>query len=108
MKVTNKEQVDIAGLSQTKKNKSAGAAGNLKSQIEAGASKSAAEATSVEISSEAKAAVKAKDIARTDDVDQAKISRVKSLIAEGKYKPDMGKVADRMINESVLELAQSN
>lgn len=64
---------------------------------------SVADSASVSISEDAKALSKAKKIAASDDVDQAKIDRVKAMINNGTYKPDYGKVADKMVNETLLQ-----
>jgi flagellar biosynthesis anti-sigma factor FlgM len=45
-----------------------------------------------------------KQAAKVDDTtDEAKIARVKAMINNGTYKPDMGKVADKVVNEHLLQ-----
>ncbi|MCC6277704.1 MAG: flagellar biosynthesis anti-sigma factor FlgM [Oligoflexia bacterium] len=38
---------------------------------------------------------------KTPDVDDAKVAKFKNLIAQGKYKVDSNKVADKMVDEHV-------
>ena len=45
----------------------------------------------------------ANQIAKSDNVDQAKIDRIKAMINGGTYKPDFGKVADKVVNETLLQ-----
>ena len=106
MKVSNnRDSVELSQLARTKKNEKASA---LKSKEAEGSGAPVAgagigEAAGVSISSEAKAINSARQIAKSDDTDQAKIDRIKALINEGKYKPDMGKVADKLVNETLLQ-----
>jgi len=106
MKVSNNK--DSVDLSQVSRSKHGGKAGKVSGK---GADESAATTGSspfsgtakVDISSDAKAMASANAIAKSDDVDEAKIARVKAMINGGTYKPDFGKVADKMINEQLLQ-----
>ncbi len=104
MKINNhKDSVDISQLARSKKNEKA-AALQAKKQTEEAAESGAVDSTaSVEISGEAKALANANQIAKSDNPDQAKIDRIKALIQAGNYKPDFGKVADKMLNETLLQ-----
>lgn len=42
-------------------------------------------------------------IAAMDDMDHEKIARIKARIEAGTYKVDAGKIADKMINESLMD-----
>ena len=106
MKVTNnKDSVELSQLSRSKHGQKAGKVGGKNTEGTSGASGASAfsGAAGVEISSEAKSMAAANAIAKSDDVDEAKIARVKAAIAGGTYKPDYGKVADKMVNETLLQ-----
>jgi negative regulator of flagellin synthesis FlgM len=103
MKVSNnKDSVDLSQISRSKHGQKAGKVSEKSTDGAAGASAFGGTA-SVDISSEAKSMAAATAIARSEDVDEAKIARVKAAIAGGTYKPDFGKVADKMINETLLQ-----
>lgn len=53
----------------------------------------------VEVSAEAQALAKAKEIASLSSVDEAKVARLQSLIDSGQYKVDAKAIADRMVDE---------
>jgi flagellar biosynthesis anti-sigma factor FlgM len=105
MKVTNNK--DSVDLSQIARSKHGGKAGKVSGKNAEGAAAAGAGsplgASSVDISSEAKTIASANAIAKSDDLDEAKIARVKAMINGGTYKPDFGKVADKMINEHLLQ-----
>lgn len=96
---TNKE-VDVGNVARTKKGGHAGASQSRK--VEEGVA-GIGDSTNVSLSSEAKAVSQANKIAKSDDVDQAKIDRIKAAINSGSYKPDYGKVADKMVDETLLQ-----
>jgi len=52
----------------------------------------------VKLSQTAKQIQQATEIAKDDSVDEAKISRLQSLIDSGKYQVDAAQVADRLID----------
>ena len=103
MKVTNTKQepVDVAGLSRSKKNEKA--AGLKKGDSAIANSVGPGDAAAVDLSSDAKAFSHATKAAKSDDIDQAKVDRLKEMINGGKYKPDFGKVADKLVNEQLLQ-----
>jgi flagellar biosynthesis anti-sigma factor FlgM len=104
MKVSNKDQVDISQVSRSKHSGKAGKASAKEAgDTTAGTGISPGGASSVDFSSEGKALASATSIAKSDDVDEAKIARVKAMINGGTYKPDFGKVADKMLNEHLLQ-----
>lgn len=106
MKVNNhKDSVELSSLSRSKKGEKAGAA-RAKEGAESIANSIAPGATAnVEISGEAKTLAAASAAARGgDDVDQAKIDRIKALMNNGTYKPDYGKVAEKVVNDAILEM----
>jgi flagellar biosynthesis anti-sigma factor FlgM len=102
MKVTNTGNKDAVELSHVAKNRKAKGADGEKARTES-SSTSSASTNSVELSSEAKAMAKANGIAKSEDIDQAKVDRVKAMIANKKYNPDYGKVADKVVNETLLQ-----
>lgn len=56
----------------------------------------------VNMSSDAQAMQKAKNIAGKDTVDEAKVARLQKLIDEGKYQVDSQAVADRLVDEHLM------
>jgi flagellar biosynthesis anti-sigma factor FlgM len=105
MKVNNnKDSVDLSQVSRSKHGKAGKVAGRSAEGAAASSGASAFGGTAnVDISSEAKSLATANAIAKSDDADEAKIARVKAMIQGGTYKPDFGKVADKMINEHLLQ-----
>ena len=105
MKVNkNSDSVELSHLGRKKGEKAGGV--KHKGAAEADATSSSVgpgDTSSVEISSEAKSIASANQIAKSESVDQAKIDRIKAMMNSGTYKPDFGKVADKMINEAALE-----
>jgi flagellar biosynthesis anti-sigma factor FlgM len=57
--------------------------------------------TKVQVSPEAQAFQKAKAIASSSTVDEAKVARLQKLIDEGKYKVDSQAIADRLVDEQL-------
>jgi flagellar biosynthesis anti-sigma factor FlgM len=105
MKVSNKDSVDLSQVARSKHGGKAGKTGakGAEEASSASAGTGIGAAAGVEISSEAKSIAAANSIAKSSDVDEAKIARVKAMINGGTYKPDFGKVADKMINETLLQ-----
>jgi flagellar biosynthesis anti-sigma factor FlgM len=108
MKVNNnKDPSELAQLGRTKHGGKAGAAKGKEAGESSGATVAggSAEAAGVEISSEAKTLAAANSAARAgaSDTDDAKIARVKAMINSGTYKPDMGQVADKVMNEHLMQ-----
>lgn len=107
MKVNNnRDTVDLSHASRAKSAQKAGAAKAKEKAGDAGEAAGASgpgAAASVELSSEAKSLKAANQAARSSDTDEAKIARVKAMIGSGTYKPDYGKVAEKMVNEDLLQ-----
>lgn len=105
MKVNNRDSVDISQVARSKKGDKAAAARKAQSGEASAASDvgSLGSTANVEISGEAKALANANQIAKADSTDQAKIDRIKAMINGGTYKPDFGKVADKMLTETLLQ-----
>lgn len=105
MKVSNdRDPAEIVHSHRSRKSDKSAAAARAP-QADAGPSTGvgAGETAAVNISSEAKAMSAANQIARADDTDQAKIDHIKAMISTGTYKPDYGKVADKVMNEHMLQ-----
>ena len=67
------------------------------------------DATKLDLSERAQDIRKAKELAQaTPDVDMDKVDKFRKLIDEGKYKVDAKAVADRMVNEGLLNLGQTS
>lgn len=105
MKVNNnKDSVDLSHVSRSKRGEKAGAArGKDASEASGVSAPGIGGVANVDISSEAKSAAAANSIARAQDTDEAKIARIKAMIGAGTYKPDFGQVADKMMNETLLQ-----
>ncbi|HEY8278241.1 MAG TPA: flagellar biosynthesis anti-sigma factor FlgM [Bdellovibrionota bacterium] len=104
MKVSNnKDSVDLSQVSHSKKGGKAGKARPTEESAGSAGASAFGGTANVELSSEAKAMAAANGIAKTEETDEAKIARVKAMIGNGTYKPDYGKVADKMINEQLLQ-----
>lgn len=104
MKVSNsnhQEKLDLVNITRNRKTNRAEA--KQDSAESAGVAAGSGETASVELSGEAKAMARANQVAKSEDVDQAKIDRIKAMIAERKYNPDYGKVADKVVNETLLQ-----
>ncbi len=73
------------------------------------ASASKGEAAQVKLSERAQDIRQAKELAMAaPDVDMEKVEKLRKLIDEGKYKVDAKAVADRMVNDGLLNLGQTN
>jgi len=102
MKVNNRESVDISQMARSKRGEKVAA--QKQKEAEQSADSAVVGGTAgVEISSEAKSLAAANQVARADNTDQAKIDRIKAMLANGTYKPDYGKVADKVVNETLLQ-----
>jgi len=100
MKVTDKQYTDsMDGVSQSKKTKHKGKTSNVSSSDStspAGESSSA----KVKLSERAQDMKKIREVvANTPDVDEAKVAKFKTMIANGQYNVDASKVADKMVDE---------
>lgn len=106
MKVNNhKDSVELSQLSRSKKGDKAGGVNAKKGEDASGISAGGGlgAATGVDISTEARTIAAANQAAKADTTDEAKIARVKAMINGGTYKPDFGAVADKMVNETLLQ-----
>lgn len=103
MKINNhNDSVELSQLARSKRSEKSSAL-RQKEAGESSANAGVGSTASVEISSEAKAMAQANQVARTESTDQAKIDRIKAMIQSGTYKPDFGKVADKVVNETLLQ-----
>ena len=105
MKVNNnRDSVELSSLSRSKKSDKTNKA-EAKEGAESLANAIGPSSTAnVEISGEAKSLASANAAARAGgDVDQAKVDRIKAMLNNGTYKPDFGKVADKVVNETLLQ-----
>jgi negative regulator of flagellin synthesis FlgM len=60
------------------------------------------DATKINLSTQARQISKAKEIAKQDSVDEAKVARLQKMIDAGEYKVDAEAVADKLVNEHLL------
>ncbi len=107
MRVSNNSNIDAQALDSSaigKNRRAEKAKANQANRAEEGAGlASLGDTSKVDLSSEAKTVAKASAAAKSDNVDQAKIDRIKALINAKQYNPDMGVVADKMVNEHILQ-----
>ncbi len=102
MKVTNSKIGPAAGnLDKIKSSKSEGAQGLLNND-KAGEAKTKNKAENVNVSERAQMMQKAKDIAGSLSVDEAKVARLQKMIDEGKYKTDADAIADKLVDEHLM------
>jgi flagellar biosynthesis anti-sigma factor FlgM len=109
MKVNNsKDNVELSTTARSSRAKRAEAAAAQAQAAEANPMAAAAKAgaggaASVELSSDAKVLSRGVEAARTADItDKDKIAMIKAKLKDGTYNPDYGEVADRMLNDSIL------
>jgi flagellar biosynthesis anti-sigma factor FlgM len=103
MRISNNNQnkeVDVGNVSRSRKSDKAKGSNDAK---DAGSAMGVGDSSSVNISSEAKAVSSANKIARSNEADEAKIASIKAAINNGTYKPDFSQVADRMVNEQLMQ-----
>jgi|GEM_PF-870407 len=104
MKVNNnRDSVELSNASRTKQSGKAGVAKKSEESTGAAGAGGMGATANVDISTEARTIAAANHAARADEADEAKIARVKAMINGGTYKPDFSKVADKMVNETVLQ-----
>jgi flagellar biosynthesis anti-sigma factor FlgM len=104
MKVNNnKDSVELSHMSRAKRAEKTAAANKANEGGVASEAGATGLAAGVELSDEAKAMNAMSQIAKADNTDQAKIDRIKAMISSGSYKPDFNQVADKMINETLLQ-----
>lgn len=103
MQVNNNsiDKVSISGLAKSKQNSATSK--NNSSGDSASVAGGDTSSASVDISKESKLLSRGIDVARaTDLTNDEKISRIKELIQQGKYRADTGKIVDNMIKEHSL------
>ncbi|MCB0341285.1 MAG: flagellar biosynthesis anti-sigma factor FlgM [Pseudobdellovibrionaceae bacterium] len=99
MKVNNNIGSSLTGIEAKKAEQSTrkGDKGGITDSLDP---KSLKDASKVNVSEQARAFNKAKEIAmQANDVDHEKVARLQKLIDSGDYKVDAGAVADRLIAE---------
>lgn len=68
-----------------------------------------ADSVKVDLSTQAQDVKRIKELAKNSpDVDQAKVEKLRQMIAEGKYKVDAKAIADRMVDEHMMAHSTSN
>lgn len=98
MKVSNKIGNPMSTSDAAKLTKSSTDAVNEKSRKSARSS-GVESSAKVDVSQRAQDIRKAKEIAMSSSVDEAKVERLQKLIDAGKYSVDAGTVADRLVDE---------
>ena len=100
MKVDHKVGNPIGGLDTTKAGKTSSKNGIDKTSL-GGANKSSAniQSSEVSVSDRAQMMQKAKQIASTGTIDEAKVARLQKMIDAGEYKTDANAIADRLVDE---------
>ncbi len=73
--------------------------GAVKSKMTPAQIKDAAE---VNVSPRAKNIQKATEIAKQNNVDEAKVARLQAMIDKGEYKIDADKIADKLVDEHLM------
>ncbi len=72
--------------------------------VEKPATSQVTKADRVELSAQAKELQAAREaISKMDDMDHEKVARIKAQIEAGTYKVDAGKIAEKMIDDSLLD-----
>lgn len=56
----------------------------------------------IEVSTQAQALAKARELAGEQNIDEAKVARLQGLIDSGKYKVDARAIADKMVDEFAI------
>jgi negative regulator of flagellin synthesis FlgM len=101
MKVSNITQKNIQGIGNKPVQDANKRVGDKQESAEAKIAPSGS--AKVQLSERMKQINKAKEIvASTPDVDEAKVAKFRALIDQGKYNVDAEKVADRLVDESIL------
>jgi negative regulator of flagellin synthesis FlgM len=116
MKITHNKVGQNLNTSDAKAEKASqtSAAGGVKNSAKTSNAESTSEAqssqaTKVELSPRSQDIKKIKELAmNSPDVDANKVEKFKRMIAEGKYKVDAKAVADRMVEEHLMEAGKSS
>ena len=100
MKVTEKQYTEsMDGVAQTKGAKHKGKASKT-SSADAASSLGESSSSKVKLSERAQDMKKIREVVdKSPDVDEAKVAKFKSMLANGQYKVDASKVADKMVDE---------
>lgn len=101
MKVTNTGSQQLHGVNQKKSEK----LDKLGNKVDKELSKAdLGQAADVTLSERAQDAKKAKEIAKNSspDIDEAKVAKFQKLIDSGNYKVDAKKVADKLVDENLM------
>jgi negative regulator of flagellin synthesis FlgM len=99
---SSKQKSSIDSLSENSKMKQA-------EDVKSLTSSKSADAVQLDLSDRSKDIRQAKEIAlASPDIDMEKVEKFRKLIDEGKYKVDAKAVADRMVNDGLLALGQTN
>lgn len=106
MKVTNTGNQTLQGIAQKKSDKASLTGEKETSKLSKGELGMSAE---VALSPRARDIKKAKEVAMksSPDVDEAKVAKFQSLIDSGAYKIDAKKVADKMVDEHLMNSLSS-
>lgn len=102
MKIQNQIAGAKQGIDAQKTGKVGGDQARSSSSEKLGALGNLGTTAQVNLSEKAQAMQKARDIATSDTVDEAKVARLQKLIDEGKYAVDARAVADRLVDEHLL------
>lgn len=104
MKVSNKDTVDLQSTGRSSRAKRAEAAAiEAKAKDTSDVNAARGDSSKVELSSDAKVLAKGIDAAKSAEIsDKEKIASIKQRIKDGTYNPDLGEVAERMLNEHTL------
>ncbi len=98
-----------AGAATAKSGKTAKPSSAANSYAKAATAPTVKDAANVQISPRAKEMSMARQVAeKAPDVDEAKIAKYKSLVANGSYKPNPGKIADGIAREALLDEYATN
>ncbi len=103
MKVINsgRDSVELSNINRAKSTNKAGKADDSSESKKA--SGSASTSGSVEISEHAKLLSKGVEAAKNADLsDKEKIAMIKERIQNNNYKPDFGKVAEKLLDEHIV------
>lgn len=102
MKVGNKTNQSLQGAEAARSGKTDStqkSSSSKESSLLSNLSGESKDRSRVSVSDRAQAMQKAKEIASSETVDEAKIARLQSLIDSGKYKVDSKAIADRLVDE---------
>ncbi len=107
MKVTNTVNSQLQGINQKKSDKLDKLGNKTDKEISKADFSSSSE---VALSERARDAKKAKEIAKNSspEIDEAKVAKFQKLIDSGNYKVDAKKVADKLVDENLMNSLASD